>query len=79
MVRAGKEPKLSKTMGHDPRMRYMVLWYERNKIKFDRGSPNIHKFVLSLKIRIGIWAKEMMGFSGFSPNDVTYNIDSILR
>ena len=54
------------------------LWYERNKIKFETGSPNIHKFVYSLKIRIGIWAKEMLGYPGLSPNDVTYNIDSVL-
>ena len=55
------------------------LWYERNKIKFEGRYPNLHNFVCSLKIRIRIWAKEMVGFSGVSPNDVTYNIDSILR
>ena len=37
------------------------LWFERNKIKFDGGSPNLQNFVCSLKIKIGIWAKEMIG------------------
>ena len=30
------------------------LWYKRNKIKFDKGSPNIHNFVFMLKIRINM-------------------------
>ena len=54
------------------------LWYERNRIKFDEASPNINNFVHSLKIRIGIWAKEMGGYPGWSADDVTYNINSIL-
>ncbi|XP_057518489.1 uncharacterized protein LOC130799411 [Amaranthus tricolor] len=37
------------------------LWYERNQIKFKLKIPNFHNFVYSLKIRIGIWAKEMLG------------------
>ena len=55
------------------------LWYERNRIKFERRSPTIHNFVVMLKIRIGIWAKEMLGDPGISPTQVTYNIESILR
>ncbi|XP_057528376.1 uncharacterized protein LOC130807239 [Amaranthus tricolor] len=39
------------------------LWYERNKIKFERRLPNLHKFDYSLKIKIGIWAKKMMGLT----------------
>ena len=39
------------------------LWFERNHIKFERKIPNLNNFVLSLKIRIGIWAKEMLGYS----------------
>ena len=49
------------------------LWFERNKIRFETGITNITKFVYSLKIRIGIWAKEMLGYPGWSSKDVTYN------
>ena len=38
------------------------LWYERNKIKFENTPINMHKFVYYLKIRIGIWAKEMLDY-----------------
>ena len=44
------------------------LWYERNKIKFEGKTPNFQNFVMSLKIRIGIWAKEMLGVTGCAPN-----------
>ena len=54
------------------------LWYERNKIKFEMRALNIHNFVYSLKIRIRISAKEMLGYTGFAPHNVIYNIDSIL-
>ena len=30
------------------------IWYERNKIKFERKAINLHNFEFSLKIRIGI-------------------------
>ena len=74
-----KNRKLKKLWGRILGCVIWSLWYERNKIKFDNLSPNIHNIFCSLKIRIGIWAKEMMDLSGLSPNDVTYNIDSILR
>ena len=54
------------------------LWYERNRIKFERKSPNLQHFVLSLKFRIGIWAKELLGYTGLAPQNVIYNIDSIV-
>ena len=41
-------------------------------------SPDIRRLVYSLKTRIGIWAKEMLGYTGFSPHDVIFNVDSIL-
>ena len=53
------------------------LWYERNQIKFERKVPNLQNFIMSLNIRIGIWAKEMMGSSGYAPN-VIYNEDSFI-
>ena len=54
------------------------LWRERNKIRFENGSPNINNFVYSLKVRIGIWTKEMLGLPGWSSDDVTHNINSLL-
>ena len=53
------------------------LWYERNKIKFDAKTPNLHYFVMSLRSRIGIWSKEMLGASGYAPN-VIFNADSFI-
>ena len=52
------------------------LWFERNQIKFNHKTPNLRNFVQSLKIRIGIWAKEMLGYKSFAPQNVIYNIDS---
>ena len=49
-----KNRKLQKLWGMILGCVIWSLWYERNKIKFDRGSPNLLNFVCSLKIRIGI-------------------------
>ena len=54
------------------------LWYERKKIKFENGSPNANQFAFLLRIRIGIWAKELIGFPEWSSEFVTYNINSFL-
>lgn len=43
------------------------IWYERNEIKFQGKSPNLHQMVASLKCRVGGWVKEYMGVSCFSP------------
>ena len=53
------------------------LWYERNQIKFDSKSANFHNFITSLKLRIGFWTKELMGYSGCAPN-IIFNADSFL-
>ena len=39
------------------------IWYERNKIKFERRPTNQNNFEYSLNIRIGIWAKEILGLT----------------
>ena len=54
------------------------LWFERNRIKFENASPNINNFVRLTKIRIGIWAKEIGGFSAWSAEDISFNLNSIL-
>ena len=53
------------------------LWYERNKIKFDAKIPNFHNSVMSLRSRIGIWTKEMLGAFAKGPN-VIFNADSFM-
>ncbi|XP_057545956.1 uncharacterized protein LOC130824951 [Amaranthus tricolor] len=53
------------------------LWYERNKIKFEEKIPNFHNFIMSLRSRIGLWAKEMLGTPGYAPN-VIFNVDSFI-
>ena len=42
-------------------------WYTRNQVKFEMVPPDQGKASYSLKIRIGIWAKEMLGIGGLSP------------
>ena len=54
------------------------LWYERNKIKFEMKTPNMHLFVFSVKIRIGIWAKEMLGYKGSAPQNTIYSSGHLL-
>ena len=53
------------------------IWFERNKIKFQSMVPDHRKFINSLIIRIGIWAKEMLGFTLVAPHDVIYNVQNI--
>ena len=53
------------------------LWHERNQIKFESKSLNFQNFVTSLKLRIGTWAKEMMGLSGYPPH-VIFNVHSLI-
>lgn len=36
------------------------IWFERNRIKFDLGTCKPQTIVDSLKIRIGVWAKELL-------------------
>ena len=55
------------------------LWYERNQIKFESKAPNQQTFVLSLKIRIGIWAKEMLRSSGWTPNVIHHAESFVLQ
>ena len=53
------------------------LWYTRNKVKFEWvPPPNQGKASYSLKIRIGVWAKEMLGYGGLSP--LLSNMDGLL-
>ena len=72
-----KHKKRRKLWGLNLGCLFWSLWYERNRIKFDNASPNINNFIHSLKIRIGIWAKEMWGYPGWSNEDISYNINSI--
>lgn len=46
------------------------LWFERNKVKFEGSTPNILQFANTLKYRIVIGTKELLGDSTFSFLDV---------
>ena len=54
------------------------IWYEKNQIKFNQRSPYLPSFVHSLKIRIGIWAREILGFSCSSPQNIIYDVESFV-
>lgn len=54
------------------------LWLERNRVKFESIILDHDSFLHSLKLRIGVWAKELLGYITFSPHDVIYNLDSML-
>ena len=43
------------------------LWFLRNKVMFEMVLPDQGKASYSLKIRIGVCAKEMLGYAGPSP------------
>lgn len=54
------------------------LWYERNRIRFEQFSPDLHRFIYSLKVRIGLWAKELLGFTLVSPVLFANSIDAYI-
>lgn len=54
------------------------LWYERNEIKFEQTSPDFNRFAYSLKISISVWAKELLGYSDFSPQVFANNLDAFI-
>lgn len=37
------------------------IWFERNKIKFENGVCDAGKLLYTLKIWLGLWAKELLG------------------
>ena len=43
------------------------IWYARNKIKFEMAPTDHQRLSYSIKIRIGIWAKELLGYTGITP------------
>lgn len=45
-------------------------------MKFDHIILEPEAFTRSLKIRIGVWAKELLGLISFSPTDIVCNVDS---
>ena len=57
------------------------LWYERNKVKFEGGGgvPDLQKFLYILKIRVGMWAKEIFGYNDCSSHEFVHNIDAIQK
>lgn len=51
------------------------IWFERNKIKFEAGSPNVEKLIFNIKIRIGEWAKELLGLDPPNKNTLSQSFD----
>ena len=45
----------------------LSIWYMRNKVKFEMVNPEQRKVIYSLKIRIGLWAKEILGYERITP------------
>lgn len=37
------------------------LWFLRNNVKFESGSVDLNNFFTTLKIRVGVWAEELLG------------------
>lgn len=48
------------------------IWYERNTIKFNNGSLDVEHLFYTLKIRVGIWAKELLGLDILASNAIAY-------
>jgi reverse transcriptase-like protein len=51
------------------------FWFERNKVKFESGSPDADKLFLTVKIRVGVWAKELLGLNLLANSVVSHNFD----
>lgn len=37
------------------------LWFERNSVVFEQKVPDFHRFLCSLKFRLRVWGKELLG------------------
>lgn len=56
----------------------MVNLVRENNCKFDMGTPDLNKFVYSWKIRIGTWAKELLGLPRVPPHDFVNNLEAVI-
>ncbi|CAO2835995.1 unnamed protein product [Amaranthus hypochondriacus] len=52
------------------------LWFERNKLKFDHGVCEAKKLVDTIKIRVGVWATELLGLEASQTTLFAYNLDT---
>ena len=55
------------------------LWYKRNKVKFENKTLDPHNLFQTLKIRVGIWAMEILDLDVVQSLVISHNIDAILR
>lgn len=55
------------------------IWYERNKVKFEDHEPKLQKLVFLLKVRIGVWTKELLGYRDCSSIEFVHNIAGVLK
>lgn len=49
------------------------LWFERNKVKFENRPCEAHKLIYTLKTRIALWARELLGMDAVSYNSFAMN------
>lgn len=70
--------KKEETLKIDTWLCDLVIVVRRNKSKFEMLVPDFHKFAHTLKIRVGIWTQEMLGFADFSPHNFMHNLEAIL-
>src|SRR5688572_24177079 len=53
------------------------LWFERNKIKFENGSCDPENLVNTVKARVRVLAKELLGLELAPNHDFTYHPEAI--
>lgn len=56
-----------------------LLWYERNKVKFEMRPPALHIFIYNLKLRVGLWARELLGYGAVQPHVFIDNIEAVYQ
>lgn len=54
------------------------LWLERNKIKFENGNCDAGRFIFTLKLRVAMWARELLGLDISPHTTLAPNIGELL-
>lgn len=48
------------------------IWFERNAVKFEGKVADVRRFLFSLRLRVGFWAKELRLYDGVSAGDFAW-------
>lgn len=54
------------------------IWYASNKAKFEAIFPNLQHFIYSIKIRIHVWANELLLYAGHTQHDFIHNLPAVI-